>query len=114
MIGLSEIERLSAPEVLWTMDGRNRDARRIAASVRKWVSYCGQPDGAERAVIGGIAMLDHYIAQADAKAHRDGGMSQHMRREYLAWISARERQIRQLTKRTKAKRPRLQEIMASA
>ena len=57
--------------------------RRISRDLRAHIG--GNPTAAQELLIGRIAWLQVHMARIDERAMRDGGLSAHATREYLAW-----------------------------
>ncbi|HQT89610.1 MAG TPA: hypothetical protein PK677_13845 [Acidiphilium sp.] len=56
----------------------------------------GAPNAAQRALIDRIAMVQVRMAIMDEKMFRDGDLSEHAGREYLAWANSMSRMLQAL------------------
>ena len=74
------------PSVLGSLDRRGKAARLLEAEISSLVEHVGgNPTIVQRKLIERAARLALYLNQADRKADEAGGLSDHARREYLAW-----------------------------
>jgi hypothetical protein len=79
------------------MDGRGQAARymrRIRLELAAHVG--GQPSTVQKAIIERLAWLALHMARIDARSIETGEMSDHARREYLAWSNTYARLMTQL------------------
>ena len=60
--------------------------RRTVRELRAHVG--GKPNPAQLMVIGRVAWLTVHLAHIDERAMREGGLSPHAVREYLAWSNS--------------------------
>jgi hypothetical protein len=90
----------------WRKGGRSREGelfRRVGRDLRK---HLGRPPSvAEGMLIDRIAWLQVHLARIDERALEAGGLSDHARREYLAWTGALCRLLRDLGLQPAAERP---------
>ena len=106
----------SRPTALARLDMRSAEGRllsRVRADLTAHVG--GNPSAVQRALIDQIAMLQLHIAMMDARALRNGRLSERDGRQYLAWSNSAARLLRQLGMKGAAAKPRtLAEHLASA
>jgi len=94
-----------------TRTAEGRLIRDVRADLIKHVG--GAPSAPARALIERAVMLTVQLARMDAKALRDGAMSEHASREYLAWSNTLTRTMKALgLKAAPAKPPTLAEVRA--
>jgi hypothetical protein len=97
----------------WAAKSRTREGelyRRVARQLR---AHVGRPSAAEELLISRIAWLSVHMAHIDEVALRDGGLSQHATREYLAWANSLAKMIAKLGLRPcKPHQPSLAEQLA--
>lgn len=85
--------------------------RRLRADLVRHVG--GRPSATQRALIERAVNLTLQVARMDAKALRDGGLSDHATREYLAWSNTLTRTMVALgLDAAQPPAPTLAEIMA--
>ncbi len=73
----------------WAATSKTREGelyRRVVRQLREHVG--GKPSHAQELLIGRIAWLQVHLAHIDERAMKDGGLSPHATREYLAWSGA--------------------------
>jgi hypothetical protein len=72
--------------IQWTKTGRTKEGELIRRIRRMLIEHVGgQPSRAEALLISRTAWLMAHLAHMDERAMRDGGLSPHATREYLAW-----------------------------
>lgn len=79
---------------VWTRNNHTREAelyRRVVRDLTRQIG--GRPTTAQELLIARIAWLCVHIAHIDARALADGEMSDHARREYLAWSNTLTRTL---------------------
>jgi len=68
------------------LDGRTKAARLLRDTRAELAGHVGgNPTAAQAMLIGRIAWLRVHLQKIDEGAMRDGGLSPHAAREYLAW-----------------------------
>ncbi len=76
------------------LDGRRADARSYRATVRELVEHVGgHPSATQRRLIEHVAILGLHMTRMDANTFAQGAMSDHDRREYLAWSNTYRRTL---------------------
>ncbi len=74
----------------------------------------GKPNAVQRALIDRIAMLQTHLARMDERMFRDGELSDHASRQYLAWANAVSRMLQALGLQPReAREPTLTERLAA-
>lgn len=79
---------------VWTRNNHTREAelyRRVVRDLTRQIG--GRPTTAQELLIARIAWLCVHIAHIDARALAGGEMSDHARREYLAWSNTLTRTL---------------------
>ena len=77
---------MTTARTLARMDGRTKTARLIRDLRAELTQHVGgRPSATQRILIERIAMLATHLARMDAEALDAGGMSDHARKQYLAW-----------------------------
>ena len=79
---------------VWTRNNHTREAelyRRVVRDLTRQIG--GRPTTAQELLIARIAWLCVHIAHIDARALAGGEMSNHARREYLAWSNTLTRTL---------------------
>jgi hypothetical protein len=107
---------LSRLPLRWTLAGRSREGALYRRVVRELVAHVGgSPSHVQEMVIGRVAWLQVHLSRIDERAMRDGGLSPHATREYLAWSNsvARLVQVLGMQPSTEAKPPTLQDYLAT-
>lgn len=106
---------LSRPARLWTgCKGTTKEAqfiRQVRADLVQHVG--GKPSAVERILIERAVMMTVHLARMDAAALAADAMSDHARREYLAWDGKLRQALRQLGKPAAAKPPSLADYIAA-
>lgn len=77
--------------------------RRVVRQLRDHVG--GNPSAAQELIIARIAWLQLHMAHIDERAMKDGGLSPHATREYLAWANSLSRMLASLGPPASAKPP---------
>lgn len=96
----------------WTKDGRSREAvlyRLIVKQLRAHVG--GSPNHAQELLIGRIAWLSVHLSHIDERAIKDGGLSPHATREYLAWSNSIAKMLGRLGLVSPKPEPSWQDLM---
>lgn len=105
---------MTTATTLARFDGRTREARllrQIRADLTAHVG--GSPSATQRIAIERAAALTLHVARMDATAAKNGGMSDHARREYLSADSSLRRMLQLLGAEGKAQQPAtIHELMA--
>lgn len=100
--------------LVWTGTGNTREGelyRRICRQLREHVG--GKPSHAQELLIARIAWLQVHMAHIDERALKDGGLSPHGTREYLAWSNSMAKMLARLGfQPTVAKPKTVTEILA--
>jgi hypothetical protein len=69
--------------------GRLKEGRRLRAFRAALIAHCGgAPTLVQATLIDRAVMLQCHVSRMDEKALRDGGLSDHATREYLAWSNS--------------------------
>jgi len=96
----------SRPGKLAIIDGRRAEARRMKEIREGLIAHLGgTPSIAENMLIQRIAMLMLRMELMDARALKNGDMSERDGRQYLAWNGAVARMLRQLGLKATPARP---------
>jgi hypothetical protein len=101
--------------MLVRMDWESPEGRLIVAAREALIAHVGgNPTVVERVLIERSARLQLFIEQMDARALRAGEMSDRDMRQYLSWVSALRRCLRELgvKEAPAAKPPGLEDIVA--
>lgn len=83
--------------LVWAAASLTREGelyRRVARDLRAQIG--GKPTAAQELLIGRIAWLQLHMAKIDERAMKDGGLSAHATREYLAWHNTIARSLSML------------------
>ncbi len=97
---------VQARPLRWTKNGRSREGQLYRAVRAELIAHCGgAPSIAERTIINRLAMMQLHLAHLDESMFRDGGLSPHATREYLAWCNSVAKLLRQLGLKGAAERP---------
>lgn len=81
----------------WAATGNSRLGRLYMRLRAELVGHAGgAPNAAQRALIDRIAMVQVRMAIMDEKMFRDGDLSEHAGREYLAWANSMSRMLQAL------------------
>jgi hypothetical protein len=81
----------------WAAGSKTKEGelyRRVVRLLREHVG--GKPSHTQELLIGRIAWLQVHLAHIDERAVRDGGLSPHATREYLAWSNTIARMTERL------------------
>ncbi len=80
------------------MDRRSREARILAGTKAELTAHVGgKPSATQQALIDRAAWLTLHVAQIDAKAARDGVLTEHDAKMYLAWSNTLTRALKALS-----------------
>jgi hypothetical protein len=83
---------ISRPARVWAdIDGNSREGQFIRQLRAELVQHVGRPSATQRILIERAVMLATHLARMDADALKAGSMSDHARRQYLAWDSSLRR-----------------------
>lgn len=98
----------------WAGVSVSREGELFRAVERQLVRHVGgKPTAAEELLIGRLAMLSVHLAHLDERALRDGRVSPHASREYLAWSNSFARGLKLLGFHARsAQPPTLAELLA--
>jgi hypothetical protein len=78
----------------WAAKSRTREGELYRRVVRDLRQHLGNdPTAAEELLISRIAWLQVHLAHIDERAMKDGGLSPHATREYLAWANCIARML---------------------
>jgi hypothetical protein len=81
----------------WSGKAHSREARVYREFRRELVKHVGgRPNAAQRVLIDRLAWLQTHLAGMDERALREGGLSEHAQRQYLAWSASVVRSLRTL------------------
>lgn len=81
----------------WANAVRSREGRLFLALRAELVRHVGgKPTATQRALIDRAAMLQTHLARMDERMFRDGEMSDHAGRQYLAWANSVSRMLQAL------------------
>jgi hypothetical protein len=96
----------------WASASRTKEGELYRRVVRLLRAHLGNPSAAEELLIARVAWLQVHLAHIDEKALKDGGLSPHATREYLAWANALARMLRSLGLRQSEREKSVDEILA--
>ena len=83
--------------IVWAGASRTKEGELYRATVRQLTAHVGgHPSAAEALMIGRIAWVQVHMAHIDERAMKDGGLSPHAAREYLAWSNSMAKLIGRL------------------
>lgn len=78
----------------WAKASRTKEGELYRATVRQLTAHLGgRPSVAEALLIGRAAWMQVHMAHIDERAMKDGGLSPHAVREYLAWANSMTRTL---------------------
>jgi hypothetical protein len=81
----------------WTKNGRSREAQLYRAFRQELIRHVGgNPSPAQNALINRLAMMQLHLARLDERIFKEGGLSEHSSRQYLAWSNAVTRGLARL------------------
>lgn len=105
----------SRPSKIAIIDGRRAEARRMRTIRAELTAHVGgKPSATQEMMIARIATVLLRIELMDRRALRDGDMTEHDQRTYLAWSNTVTRMLRQLgLQGAAAKGPNLADYLAS-
>lgn len=104
---------LSARPFRWVAAGRSHETALYRDCVLQLTRHLGrEPSAAEAMLIGRLAWLHVHLARIDERALREGALSPHATREYLAWANSLARLLDRLGMRPPAPaKPSVQELL---
>jgi hypothetical protein len=81
----------------WASTSCTKEGELYRATVRQLTAHIGgKPSAAEALLIGRIAWMQVHMAHIDERAMREGSLSPHACREYLAWANSCARMLAQI------------------
>lgn len=99
--------------IVWAAASRTKEGelyRRVVRDLTRHVG--GKPSPTEGLLIGRIAWVQVHLAHIDERAMRDGGLSPHATREYLAWANSLAALLGRLGLKAAARKPSLSDYLA--
>ncbi len=99
----------------WSGKAHSREGRLFRALRAELVQHVGgKPNAVQRALIDRIAMLQTHLARMDERMFREGKLSDHASRQYLAWANSASRMLQTLGLQPPAERePTVAEQLAA-
>ena len=93
----SNVSPYTSPATLARLDGRTREGRLMRRVRSDLIAHVGgKPSATQRMLVERAVTLSLYVSKLDAKLLKNGSMTEHDSRTYLAWSNSLTRTLREL------------------